>query len=199
MKSFWRVVALCMAAAACSEHSTEPRLQAAYLSPELNFFRFTPEAYQQAQKSGSFWAVYGESRTLRLRYEDTGERFLEFEVDDHTLQAWPDGRRFAEGDSVLISVLVSSDGRFAFTFSPSGLTFNPADPARLELRYSRTSPDIDADGDVDRDDDVLELRAAIWKQESLFAPWFRTPTFTYEEDEAEGRIFSFTAFSMAAN
>jgi hypothetical protein len=47
------------------------------------------------------------------------------------------GDVFSPGDTVWIRVLVDPQVLVA-TFEPSGLAFNPVEPAELEIRYGRT-------------------------------------------------------------
>ena len=170
---------------------------------ELRFFRFPVDLAVLAQTSGSFWAVKGENRRIELRYLDSsgpgsGE-FLEFEVPGDALLARPDGTAFARGDSVLITVRVSADRRMLFEFEPSGLRFNPSDPARLRIDYRRLNGDVNGDGVVTDADARLEREARIWKREQPGDPWFPLGTIKdLDVDEMRARITSFTGFVIAA-
>lgn len=79
------------------------------------------------------WAVQGRQRKLSIRYqpapgETEGKLYLEFAVSPRTQLVAPDGRVLARGDSVLITVRVSST-QLEAEFGPEGLTFSgtPAD------------------------------------------------------------------------
>lgn len=169
---------------------------------DLQFVRFpaTPPV-ETLQKS--FWAVKGDDRELEIRYlpdepGGEGEEFLEFRVPAEGLLRRPGGSFFADGDSILITVTLSPDGRFLFDFQPSGLQFDPEHPARLDITYRGVDDDLDGDGDVDGDDDDLESRLRVWKQERPGEPWFPIGTLHIEDfDEIEGEITSFTGFCIA--
>jgi hypothetical protein len=169
---------------------------------ELQFVRF-PVTPPIAQLQASFWAVAGEERRLEIDYlplqvGEDGEDFLEFRVPEEGLLRRPDGSAFAPGDSVLITITVSPDGRFLFDFQPSGLVFNPEHPARLKVDYSHTDDDLNGDGDVDDDDFDLDARLRVWKQELPGTPWVPVGTVRIEDfDEIEGVISSFTGFCIA--
>lgn len=164
---------------------------------ELTFLRFdSPDAI--TTRSGSFWAVKGRDRELEIRYSD-GEDFLEFRVSAVTLLRAPDGRVYQEGDSVLITVTVDPTNRIIVHFEPSGLIFNPSQPARLEMNYLKADDDIDNDGDHDSHDEDLEARLGIWKQEQPGQPWMPQNSFRIGGDEIEAQIYSFTGFAMASS
>lgn len=183
----------------CSD-STGP--EPGKVDDELEFVRF-PATPPVETLQASFWAVKGENRELEIDYlpDEVGqeaEEFLEFEVPGNGLLRRPDGSLFAEGDSILITVTLSSDGRFLFDMQPSGLEFDPDHPARLEITYRGLDDDLDGDGDVDSDDDDLESRLRVWKQERSGEPWFPVGTLHVEDfDEIEGEITGFTGFCIA--
>ena len=186
----WTAVLLtALLSVSCSDSDQFSPPQASLLTSELTFLRFTDSAYRAAEKSASFWAVQGESRTLVLRYADTGQEFLKFQVGPNTL---------IDADSVLISVAVDASGRFAFEFSPSGLRFNDAAPAVLSLNHARTSEDIDADGDVDLIDATRSVGAGIWKRELPVTPWLRIPSVNLGSVE-RSNVYDFTSFGMAVD
>ena len=163
---------------------------AALSTSSLTFLRFEADALAAAEKSGSFWAVPGQARSLVLRYADTGEAFLQFEVGPNSLVA---------GDSVQISVQVDATGQLTFHFEPSGLQFNNQAPARLHIDYGRADDDIDADGDVDLADTVLGLQAGIWKRELPVLPWIRIPSINLLGTVEQAKVYDFTSFGMAVD
>lgn len=164
---------------------------------ELNILVFT-SANAVPVKQASFWAVHGQNRKVEMNYAD-GTEFLEFEVRNTSLLRRPDGSLFAPGDSVRITVNLDASNRLIVYFEPSGLVFNPLDPARLKMNYRDTSADIDRDGDIDARDVQLEALLRIWQQERAGLPWVPTLTFRIDEDDLEARVFSFTGFAMASN
>src|SRR5206468_1337140 len=82
--------------------------------------------------------------------------FLRFEVPNDGLYRKPDGTAFAAGDSIQITVTVVDTKQFRFDFQPSGLQFNPNDPARLKVEYHYADPDFNGDGSVDSGDAEIE-------------------------------------------
>ena len=147
----------------------------------------------------SFYAVRGQNREVRIFFEDderpgeAGEEYLRFSVDNETLLAYPDGTPFVEDDSVLITVRVVDPARLLFEFEPAGLSFDPTRPAELKIHYNHADDDLDEDGDVDIDDEALELTLSIWRQESDGDPFVRLGSLlldTVEEIDAELNGFS---------
>jgi len=129
--------------------------------------------------------------------DEDGEKFLELEIDDETLLRRPDGSSFAEGDSILITVTLDAGGRFIFDFQPSGLVFNPAEPAELKIRYVLGDDDFDGDGDVDDDDFAFEAQLAIWQREQSSDPFVRLPSIEIGDDELKADLDGFTGFALA--
>lgn len=168
---------------------------------ELQFVRFDPTFFQDVPQSGSFWAVRGQDRSLILESDPggagSGERFLEFQVEEESLLRRPDGTPFALGDSVEITVQIDPAGRFLFEFEPSGLVFNPDAPADLRIRYVLAPEDLDGDGDVDEDDDEFERELSIWKREDPGGPWLELFSLEVDDDELEADVASFTGFALA--
>lgn len=125
----------------------------------------------------TFYAVKGQDREQRLYTTrpdgGRGDEYLRFTLDGKTLLARPDGRPFINGDSVLITISVLDQSRMMFQFEPSGLKFNPANPAELRISYAAAGGDLDNDGDHDSTDDSLETRLAIWRQETPGTPFHR--------------------------
>lgn len=203
MRSLKLLAVGCLVLAAC-ESTTEPEVIQVDEN-ELQFLMFPADLAPLVTREGSFWAVAGDDRSLVLRYapepgdDDEGEEFLEFKVPGDGLSRRPDGTRFQEGDSILITVRVDSQNRVLFDFEPSGLTFDPDHPAELEITYRRIGGDLDGDGDEDDDDRDFELNLRIWKQERPGDPWRQLGTLQFEEQkELEADITSFTGFCIAA-
>ena len=153
--------------------------------------------------SGSFYAKVGEERRLELYYQgvapgDTGERFLRFEVRGISLLKRPDGTPFQPGDSILITVSLPDPTRFDITFSPAGLQFNPADPARLHIEYIHSNHDFNEDGVVDSEDDTTETQLKLWRREPPDTVWTVVGSLKNEAlDEIEADIISFTQYAVA--
>ena len=151
----------------------------------------------------SFWAKVGDGREVRLFYQgatptDTGPEFLRFEVPGNGLGRKPDGTVFQPGDSILITVTVLDPARFNFQFEPSGLQFNPDQPARLKIRYFDCEQDFDGDGDKDAADAAIEQVLDLWQREGPGALWFRIGAVKFEElDELDANILSFSEYAVA--
>jgi len=171
------------------------------LDAELTVVRFDPVSFQSAQKTGSFWAVKGENRELELLYDDSSgpgsDEFLEFQVDADALLQRPDGTFFEDGDSILITVTVDPSGDFLFDFQPSGLRFNPNEPAELEINFSLADPDVNRDGVVDGEDAALREALEVWQQEGVGEDWIRLLTLRVREDEIRADVAGFTTFAAA--
>ncbi len=141
----------------------------------------------------SFWAVAGEDRQLEIRFAGqggpgTGTRFLELEIDDETLLRRPDGTPFALGDSIEIFVTVEDAELYRVRLEPTGLRFNPQEPATLEFKY--TEADLSF---IDR-----ESEFGIWRQERPGEPWEYIGSVQVEDlDEIEAELLSFTRYALA--
>jgi hypothetical protein len=140
----------------------------------------------------SFWAVKGQDRRLEIRYQGqggpgTGKKFLRLDVEEQTLLRRPDGTMFAEGDSIEIHVTVDPV-LFLVNFEPSGLRFNPDEPAKLEIDYDEAEEDfLVREGEFD-----------MWRQERSGDPWERLGSFQVEElDEIEALLLGFTRYALA--
>jgi hypothetical protein len=159
---------------------------------ELEFVPVRTTAPPLETTDTSFWAVKGEERELVLRFQGqggpgTGSKFLQFSVSDNSLLARPDGSSFQTGDSVEISVSVDP-GLYSVNFEPSGLRFNPSDPAELELDYGETEDDfLIREGEFD-----------AWRQELSNQPWELIGSLQMEElDEIEIDVLGFTRYALA--
>ena len=171
---------------------------------ELTVLRLSEESPPLFDPVVSFWAVRGEDREVEISFVDDedpnqpGEEYLELEVDADALQALPDGTPIAEGDSVLITVRVVDPTRLLFEFQPAGLTFNPTRPAELKIHYSHADDDLDEDGDVDLDDESLELTIAIWRQENTGDPFERLGSLLIDDlEEIDAELEGFSRYALA--
>jgi hypothetical protein len=171
---------------------------------QLTFLRLAPGAALSAD-SVSFWAVRGKDREVSMYYrpkagKTDSVRFLSFKVSDRALLRKPDGTLFAFGDSIRITIRVRDLSRIITEYSPSGLVFNPAEPAELRLDFEEADDDYDRDGNVSRADSLLVPTFAIWKQEFAGQPWFRLSSRVEISDdlqEIEAQILSFTNHAIA--
>ncbi len=152
---------------------------------------------------GSFYAKVGEHREVRLVYQgstpaDSGAEFLRFEVPTDGLYRKPDGTAFGPTDSIRITVTVVDPKKFLFDFQPSGLQFNPSDPARLKVEYHYAQPDFNGDGTIDSRDAEIAAMLALWRREPPDTLWDNTAavkSLALEEFDAD--IFSFSQYAVA--
>jgi hypothetical protein len=194
------VAAILVAATACSD-STAPGDNTR--PPEnLNVARLASTSPPLFNPEESFFAKKGEDRELRIYFQDLsggqGEEFLRLRVRDESLLSRPDGTPFAAGDSVLITVRVVDVTRILFEADPSGLTFNPSQPAELKIHYSHADHDFNEDGAIDASDDQIKSQLAIWRQETLTGPFIRLGSVNIEGlEEINADILGFSRFAIA--
>lgn len=191
---------IALLAFACSDPSGPPK---EVPTGQLHFVIQDSTAPALLNDSASFYAKVGEDRRVELFYQgmnpgDTGEAFLRFEVHAASLLKHPDGSAFVPGDSVLITVTAGDPSKFDFTFSPTGLQFNPADPARLHIEYNHSNHDFNGDGHEDSADNVTESKLSIWRNEPPDSLWANIGSLKIEEfDEIEAAILSFSHYAVA--
>lgn len=169
----------------------------------LHFLRPALTAPAFAGRTQSFWAVRGERREIRLMYQpEAGQvdsfEFVRFRIDDNTLVKDSAGNPLAVGDSVLITLTLSDTLRMIVEFQPSGLQFDPANPARLWIKFGEADPDLNEDGAVTPADSTVLLTMKIWRLEQTGQPWTRMPSFVNTmEQEVEADLFGFTRYAVA--
>ena len=194
--------ALLLALAAGCGDSTGPE-EEVRPTDELQFVQLAADAPPLVATTMSFWAKKGEDRRLRMFFrprpaETDSTEFLRFEVKAQSLLRRPDGTAIAEGDSVLITVTVTDLTRLVVDFQPSGLRFDPDEPARLKLEWDEAEDDLDDDGDVDEVDAQHATELSIWRRESATQPWVRLATNVQVElQEVEADILGFTNYAIA--
>jgi hypothetical protein len=169
---------------------------------ELTVLRLAEESPPLFNPEESFWAVRGEDREVRIFFQDdvggAGEEFLRLRVDAPSLLSYPDGTPFAVDDSVLITVRVVDPAQLLFELEPTGLRFNPQEPAELKIHYDHADDDLDDDGDVDSEDDEIERTLAIWRQESPGDPFVRLGSLLIEDlEEIEAELEGFSRYALA--
>ena len=166
---------------------------------QLSFLRFAPGA-KLSRDSVSFWAVRGIDREVSMYFrpaagKSDSVRFLRFKVGGASLLRRPDGSAFAFGDSIRITIRIRDSARVITEYSPSGLQFNPAEPADLRLDFGECDEDYDRDGVVNQADTLRIASFAIWKQEFAGQPWVRLSSraeLSGDLREVEAEILSFT-------
>ncbi len=170
---------------------------------KLKLLTVASDAPPLAVSTVSFYAVKGRNASADIWYRArAGQRdstkFLEFRLGGNTLARRPDGTLIAAGDSVRITVTVTDPTHLVLQFQPSGLTFSPNDPARLRVFFSEVGDDLDHNGRVDSDDDDVEQRLSIWRQESPGFPWFKVASAVVKEDKrVDANLAGFTGYALA--
>lgn len=158
--------------------------------------------YHLLADSASFYAKVGVDRQLALFYRsyagDTGEAFLVLQVGAASLLKHPDGTPFQLGDSILITVTVPDTTRFDFVFSPTGLQFDPNNPAHLHIEYNYANHDYNGDGRLDSEDDHVQTLLNVWRREPPDTVWTNEGAANSPEfEELEARIVSFSHYAVA--
>ena len=186
-------LALSVLAVGCEDDGpVDPQPGTQVQESDLDFIRRSATSPPLETTDTSFWAVLGQTRELEIRFQGqggtgTGKKFLELDIDDESLLRRPDGTSFALGDSIEIFVSIDPD-RFLVDLEPSGLEFNPAQPAVLEIRYDEAESE-----DLER-----ETEFELWRQESPGDPWELVGSVQLEDfDEIEAQIFGFTRYALA--
>lgn len=196
------VAALAVSVLSCSDSGEPNGDETSKPASELTVVRLRGDSPPLFNPEMSFYAVRGQNREARLFFDDgqgrAGDEYLRLLVDAASLLAYPDGTKFADGDSVLITIRAVDPARSLFELEPSGLQFSPQDPARLRIRYQRVDTDLNADGKVDVADVQLESSLAIWRQETLGDPFVRLGTVLLKDlDEAEATLEGFSRYALA--
>jgi hypothetical protein len=179
------VFALALSVARCADQPTAVRPPS---GPQFLRWSATPDftAQTRARRSGamamtpplsldqytvSFWAVRGESRSIRINYSSTIDNgshpFLELTTTDPTFV--PGIGELAMGDSVLITVSVDTS-KIGVKFEPTGLQFGTA--SQLQIWYGGASGDLNGDGIADETDAQLEAQLlGLWYREYSNESW----------------------------
>jgi len=198
----WAVLAGTMAMVAC-DGTTEPDDEIILPTEQLTFARLAAGVTVPTRDT-SFVVTAGEEFILELRTDpepgdEDGEEFFQFELDQASLLRRPDGTLFQPGDTITIHVSIPGND-FIVYFEPSGLRFDPGEPAELQWSYGDADDDLDDDGDIDDDDLEFEGDLAIWRQEQPGDPWLRMGGIhEIELDEIEIDITGFTGFALAGS
>jgi hypothetical protein len=169
---------------------------------ELNVVPVAPTSAPLLNASDSFYAKQGENREVRIFFQGAGggegEEYLRLRIDAQTLLARPDGTPILPGDSVLIHVSVVDPTRMLFDLEPSGLQFNPAQPAELKIHYDHAGGDFNDDGVVDGTDASIENTLAIWRQEHPGDPFVRLGSvLEVELEEVNVALTGFSRYALA--
>lgn len=172
---------------------------------QLTFLTLAAGAPALCETSISFWAWRGIGVDTALQFPEAGsdcagsrEDFLRLKLDQASLKAYPDGTPFQFGDSVLITMSWIGNDSILFHLEPTGLLFDPAQPADLTIDYGEAGGDFDDDGDVDGDDDSIEMRLDIWRQPTLADDYEKVGVAKFEDqDEIEAELNGFSRYAIA--
>ena len=203
-KAYGVGVLVVVAALAACDDSTQPDDDVVVPTDELVFARLE-SGVTIPTRDTSFVVTAGEEFEMELFTDpepgdDDGQEFLEFELEEETLLRRPDGTSFQPGDTITIRVMVPGDA-YVFHFEPSGLVFNPNQPAELKISYADADDDFDDDGDIDDEDAAFESDLTVWRQDVLGGDWARlgATMHSVELDEIEIDVHHFTGFALAGN
>jgi hypothetical protein len=136
------------------------------------------------QYTVSFWAVRGESRSVRINYsssiDNESHPFIILTTTDP--QFVPGVGELAMGDSVLITVTVDTT-KIGVSLEPSGLQFG--EPAEFKLWYGGAGGDLDGDGVVNAADAEIEAKLlGLWYREDSSNPWSQVAASHSLEDKS---------------
>ncbi|TFG65825.1 MAG: hypothetical protein E4H28_03380 [Gemmatimonadales bacterium] len=193
------------AIAGCGDDPAGPGRGGDTTRPPTGLIILVPDAGAPplATSDTSFVATKGVRSEVLLRYapvppDDTGDQFLELRIEDQSLLRYPIGHPragalFVDGDTVTISISIDP-ATLSATLLPSGLQFDPLNPAELELRYQNADPDFDGDGDDDPD---LEDDIDLWRQENPGDPWERVGTLQdFSLDRVRADLTEFSRYAL---
>lgn len=172
---------------------------------ELSFLQQAATAPGLVTLDTSFVATRGQDLEIELRYvpepgETEGDEFLEFELEDGSLLRYPPshpkaGALFQSGDTITIHIQVDPTSLIV-TMEPSGLEFDPLEPAELELRYQNADDDYDGDGSPDPPENEEEID--LWRQENPGDPWTRVGELKDRElDRVRAELTGFSRYALA--
>jgi len=188
---------------ACSDSTLEPDPDGTEKpQSELTIIRLPANHPPFFADSAAFYARPGQPGEATIYFRapggGRGDIFAELKLDDQTLAARPDGTPFGPNDSVLIVMKVPSPNEILIELSPTGLRFDPQNPAELTLRYAATAGDLDGDGDHDDEDEDIERVIAIWRQEKPGDPFVKIGTVKLEDvGELKARLTSFSRYAIS--
>jgi len=183
------VFALAVSVARCADQPTAVKSPAALQPQFLRWAeppQFTARIDARARRSGtmaltpplsldqyqvSFWAVRGESRSVKINYSSSIDTethpFLLLTTTDP--QFVPGVGELAMGDSVLITVTVDTS-KIGVILEPSGLQFGA--PAQMSIWYGGAGGDLNGDGVADSSDSVIEAKLlGLWYREDSAEAW----------------------------
>lgn len=207
-RSQWTLIAVLSLAAACSDSTGS---DGGTPGSDLTFLRLAPTAPPLCADSTGAWFVKdpaGEDKEIALGFPESGnladcpggetEDFIRLKVGKMSLLRRPDSSLISNGDSVFISLKWVGADSILFELKPSGLLFDPSDPAELKIEYGEAGDDLNHDNRVDDEDHAIETKLDIFRQEHPGDPFFRVGTAKIEEsNEIEAKLNGFSRFAIA--
>ena len=187
--------------ASCSDPTLPP--SELRTTEQLHFLRTRLDAPPLSSSTASFYAKRGSDRGVAVYFRPRAgstdsTRLLDFRVPSGSLLLRPDGRPFAPGDSVLITIRVTDPVRMIIAFEPSGLKFSSVSPAQLELSFSNADDDVNDDGNVDAQDEEARKMLSVWVQEAPGGLWARVKSALFLDlRELQGGIAGFSGYAAA--
>jgi hypothetical protein len=195
-----------LAAAACSDSTggggggTTPG--------DLTFLRLAATAPQLCADSvGAYFKKNpsGQDTAIALTFPEEGpdcngstEDFLRLTLKGGSLLRNPDSTLISNGDSVFIYVKWVGSDSVLFDLYPTGLVFDPENPAKLKINYGECGDDLNHDNQVDNEDHDVEQRLDIWRQEHPGDDFVRVGTAKSDEDkEIDARLNGFSRYAIA--
>ncbi|MFN8652221.1 MAG: hypothetical protein U0133_09995 [Gemmatimonadales bacterium] len=209
-RSKWFLVAAAtVVLAACSDSSNSS--DGGTPGSGLSYIRLAPTAPALCNDSAGAWFVKrasGSDQEIALTFPENGnaancnagstEDFLRLSLKPNSLMRRPDSTLISTGDSVFIYVRWVGNDSILFDLQPSGLLFDPANPAKLKIEYSEAGDDLNDDNHVDGADTLAENKLDIWRQEKPGDPFFRVGTSKSEDsNEVEARLNGFSRYALA--
>lgn len=199
LRALFAVAAALLASAACDQ-TTAPQTKS---SGDLHFLKFPQGVPVVAAETTSFYAKVGRASAVTVWNKATpgatdSTRFLDFSIDQQSLDRGPDGLRYTGGDSVLIMIVVPDPAQLSVRFSPSGLTFDAQHPAKLRFYFASVGNDLNGDGVVDQADTDAIQKLSMWRQEAVGQPWFKmSSAVSTTSKTVDATVAGFTGFAVA--
>ncbi len=171
-------------------------------SGQLAILKIPASAPALFNDSVSFYAKVGRDDEGFLYFKTPaggrGEKFARIRIRQRSLASRPDGTPFGATDSVLIVMKVVNPLELGVELLPSGIHFNPSDPAELRIEYEATKGDLNGDGQKDAKDDAIEQKLALWRQEKAGDPLVKIGTVKTDGlRELKADLVSFSRYYIA--
>lgn len=175
---------------------------------QLQVIRLAPTAPTLCADSVGSWVrrdPAGQDTELALVFPESGvgcggstEDFLRLKIAKDAIRNRPDGSTIPVGDSIFVSVVWVGNDSILFRLEPSGLTFDPANPADLKIEYGEAGDDLNEDGQVNSADTTVENHLDIWRQEQPGDDFVRVGTGKFEDaNEIEAKLNGFSRYAIA--